>query len=99
MRDTSDFDPIQAERLHQLIDFPRRDAMHVGFLHHREERVLRPPAGLEERRKVRARSDLRDRQLDRADPRVPRPHPVAVAVAGALRRPLMPVGADQAGDL
>ena len=85
MRDTSDFEiPSSAQRLHQVIDLPRRDAVHVRFLHHRQQRVLGPPARLQQRREVRARPDLRDRQLDRAHARVPRPRPAAVAV----RRPL-----------
>ena len=92
-------DAVQAERLHQLVDLPRRDAMHVRFLHDREQRVLRPPARLQQRGKIRARPHLGDRQLDRAHPRVPRPHPVAVAVARPLGRALVPVGANQAGDL
>ena len=76
MRDTSDFEiPSTPERLHQVVDLPRRDAVHVRFLHDRQQRVLGAPAGLQQRREVRPGPHLRDRQLDRAHPRVPRPRP------------------------
>ena len=76
IRDTSDFEiPSSAQRLHQVIDLPRRDAVHVRLLDDREQRVLGAPARLQQRREIRARPHLRDRQLDRAHPRVPRPRP------------------------
>jgi len=43
----------------------------------------------------RCRAYLRDRQLDRAHPRVPRPHAIPVAMRRPLGRALVPVGADQ----
>ena len=67
--------------------------MDVGFLHDRQA-----PAGLQQRWEVRPGPHLRNRQLNRADPPVPRPHPVAVTMPGALRRPLVPVSTDQASD-
>ena len=70
--------------------------MHVCFLHDPQEGVLGARARLEQGAKVGPGPHLRDRQLDGSGPRVPRPHPVAVPVAGALRRALMPLGADQA---
>ena len=92
-------DAVQAERLHQLVDLPRRDAVHVGFLHDRQQRVLGPPARLQQRREIRPRPHLRNRQLDRAHPRVPRPHPAPVAIRGPLGRPLVPLRPNQPGDL
>ena len=73
--------------------------MHVGFLHDGEQRVLGPPARLEQRRKVGAGLHLRDRQFDRAHPRIPRARSAPVAIGYALARPLVALGPDQAGDL
>ncbi len=92
-------DAIQAERLHQVIDFPRRDAVHVRFLHHGQQRVLGPPAGLQQRGEIRPGADFGDRQLDGPHPRIPRPRAAAVAIRRPLARALVPLGADQPGDL
>ena len=64
--------PVEAQRLHQLVDLPRRDAVHVGFLHDGQQRVLGAPARLQQRGEIRPRPHLRDRQLDRARPACPR---------------------------
>ena len=53
-------DPVQAERLHQVVDLPRRDAVHVRFLDDRQQRVLGPPARLQQRREVGPGPDLRE---------------------------------------
>ena len=100
MRETSGLrDAVEAERLHQLVDLPRRDPMHVRLLHDREQRVLGAPARLQQRGKVGPGSHLRNRQLDRAHPRVPRPRPTAIAVRRALAGALVTLSPNQAGDL
>ena len=82
-----------AHRLHQIVDRACRDALDVGFLDHRHQRLLRRPARLQEAREVAAPPQLGDRQLDPARTRVPVAVAVAVAVvqavgrAGACRRP------------
>ena len=73
--------------------------MHVGFLHDGEQCVLGSPARLQQRGKVSAGRHLRDRQLDRAHPRIPRARPAPIAIGHALARALVPLGPDQAGDL
>jgi hypothetical protein len=96
-RDLGLRDAVQAERLHQLVDLPRRDAVDVRFLDHRQQRVFGPPARLQQRREIGAGPHFRNRQLDRAHPCVPRPHPVAIPVARPVGRALVPVGTDQTG--
>ena len=49
--------------------------------------------------KVGPRPNLRDRQLDRAHPRVPRPRATAIAVRRPIARALVALGADQPRDL
>jgi len=57
----------------------------------------------EERAELERRAappELRDRQLELARPRLPRPRPIAIAVRKPLlRRPLTPASADQLADL
>jgi len=70
-----------AELLDDAVDLARGDAVDVGLLHDRDERLLGAPARLQEAREVpRARAQLRDRELDRAHARVPLARPVAVAL-------------------
>lgn len=80
---------VEPERLHEIVDLAGGDAVNVRLLHHPQQRPLRPPARLQQRGEVAARLHLRDRELDRADPRIRRPHAVAVAVPGALAGALM----------
>jgi hypothetical protein len=68
-------------------------------LDHGEERMLGAPSRLEQRRKVGARPELRNRQLYRAHPRVPGSRPVPVAVRRALATALVSLGANESGDL
>ena len=90
----------QPEALDELIDAARRDAAHIGLLHHRHQRLLGALARLQEAREVAALADLRDLQLDLARPRVPPPRPIAVAMRRAILGPALTVlGADQLGDL
>lgn len=90
-------DPINAERLHQVIDLPRRDAVHIRFLDDRRECVLRAPARLQQRREIGPGRHLRNRQLDRADARVPGAGPRAIAVGRAITAAFVTLRADEAG--
>ena len=89
----------------ELLDYPvdlaRGDAVDVGLLDDRDQRLLGAPARLQKRRKVsRARPQPGDRQLQLAHARVPRPLPVAIAPRRApLRRALAELGAHDRGDL
>lgn len=72
-----------AELLDHPVDLPGADAVDIGLLHDRDQRLLGTPARLQEARKVRrARPQLRDLQLQLTDARVP----AALAIAVALRR-------------
>src|SRR4029453_199328 len=76
--------PVHPQRLQQIVHLPRGHAVHVGLLDHRLQRSLRSSPRLEQRGKVAPRTHLRNRQLDRAHPRVPASHPVPVAVCASL---------------
>ena len=88
-------DPGQPHRLHQVVHAPGRDAADPGLLDHRHQRLLRRLPGLEEGREVAALPQLRDAQLQAAEPRVQRPVAIAVAVGRAIAGALVPTGADQ----
>ena len=98
-RDLALGDAAHAHRLDQVVDRAGRDALHIGFLDHRGQRLLGHAARLQEAREVAALPQLGDAQLDRAGARLP----VAVAVAVALGQPLRALlaiaGAGQAADL
>ena len=73
--------PLDPELMDELVDPAGGNAGTIGVGDHRHERLLRPPAPLEQPvGKVRALPQLRDRQLDRADAGVPAPLAIAVAV-------------------
>ena len=87
-----------AHRLDEVVDRAGRDALDVGLLDHRGQRLLGHPPRLEKARKVRALAQLGDAQLDRAGPRLPVPVAIAVAlgepVGGALAKAGAGLGAD-----
>ena len=91
--------PLMPMRLDQVVDRAGRDALDVGLLDHRGQRLLGHAARLQEAREVAALAQLGDAQLDRAGARLP----VAVAVAVALGQPLRALlaiaGAGQAAHL
>src|SRR6202030_3429312 len=87
-------DPRQPHRLHQIVDPPGRHAADPGLLDHRDQRLLRTLAGFEKRRKVAALPQLRDAQLQRAEPGVEGAVAIAVAPGGALPAALVAPGAD-----
>ena len=61
------------ELLDHAVDLARGDAVDIGLLDDRDQRLLGAPARLQKAREVRrARTQLRDRQLELADARVPR---------------------------
>ena len=73
----------------ELLHATGRHAGQVGIGNHRHERLLGAPPGLQQPvGEVRALPQLRDRELDRADARVPRPLPVSVADVDPLGRAL-----------
>ncbi len=74
---------VHPHRLDQIIDRPRRNSLHIGFLNDRCQRLLGHPARLQKTGKIAALAQLRDAQFHRARPGVP----VALAVAVALRQP------------
>ena len=51
---------VRAERLDQVVDLPRADAVQVGLHHHREQRLIDPPPPLQQRREERPGAQLRD---------------------------------------
>jgi hypothetical protein len=54
---------VGAERLDQVVDLPGGHAVQVGLHHHREQRLIHPPAPLQQGREERAGPQLRDPQL------------------------------------
>jgi hypothetical protein len=78
-------DAAHAQRLDQIAHRARGHALHVRFLDHGRQDLLRRARGLQKRRKVAARSQPGQLQVDRAGARVPRAIAVAVAAVGALR--------------
>lgn len=74
-----------AHGLHQVIHRPGRDALDVGFLDDRGQRLLGHPPRLKETRKVAALAQLRDLQLDRPGPGLPVTLAIAVALSQTVR--------------
>src|SRR5215212_7135125 len=90
----------QPEALDQLVDPPGRDAADISLLDDGQQRLLGPPARLQDAREIAALADLRDLQLDLTGPSVPAPRPVAVAMRRPVLRPaLTALGPDQLGHL
>ena len=75
-------DAVHPHGLNQIVDRAGRDALDIGLLHDRGERLLRHPARLEEAREIAALAQLGNAQLHRSGARLP----IAVAVAVALRQ-------------
>ena len=92
-------DAGHAHRLDQIVDRAGRDALDVGLLDHRGQRLLGHPARLQEAREVAALAQLRDAQLDRAGARLPDPVAIAVALVDPLGAALAMGGAGQPLDL
>src|SRR3954469_9361118 len=92
-------DAVHAERLHQVVDAARRDALHVRFLDHRDQCLLCASSGLEQAGEEASVPGTRTLELDRADARVPWPLAVAVAIPTPFRRPFVALGANVLGEL
>ena len=76
--------PVDPQLLHEPVDLPGRDAVHVRLQHDRDDRLLRTPPRLQKAREIRrAPTLLRDQQHDLTDPGLPRPRAIPVA----MRRP------------
>src|SRR3712207_9496030 len=72
--------------LFRSVDRAGQDAVDVGLLDDRRERLLGGPARLEEGGQVRALAQLRDREVDPPGARVPGALPITVAVVGSDRK-------------
>src|SRR5262249_35124336 len=80
---------LDAELPDELVDPPRRDASEVGVGDHGHERLLGPPTRLQKPvGEIAPLSELRHRELDRTDARVPAALAVAIALVPPLRRAL-----------
>jgi hypothetical protein len=77
-------DAVHAERLHQVIDRAGGDALDVGFLDDRSQRLLGHPARFQEAGEVAAMAQLGNAQLDGAGAGAPVSVAVAVTLVGAL---------------
>ena len=92
-------DAAHPHRLDQIVDRARRDALDVGLLDHRGERLLRHAPRLEEAWKIAAFPQLRDPELDRAGPGLPVPIAIAVPLRQALGALLAIGGTGELADL
>src|SRR3546814_1560756 len=77
-------DAIQAHGAHQIVDRAGGDALDVGFLDDRGQRLLGQAPGLQEGREVAPLAQLGNPQLDRAGTGLPVPVAVAVALVAPL---------------
>jgi tryptophanyl-tRNA synthetase len=82
--------------LHQVIYPPCGHAADPGLLDHRNQRLLRRLACLQERRKIAALPQLGNPKLQTAQPGVERAVAVAIAIGCSIRSSLVPAGTDQA---
>ena len=89
-------DPTQPHCLHQVLDPARRHATDPGFLDHRDQCLLGHFAGLEERREITALPQLRNAQLQPAEPGIEHAVAEAIAPGCALAAAFIASGADQA---
>ena len=88
-------DALDPQCLGELIDGTRADAVHVGLLHHAEQRAFVAPPRFQQAREVRALAQLRDLQLERAHARIPFPLAVPVAAGETALGALVRRSADQ----
>jgi hypothetical protein len=92
-------DPLQPHRPGHVVDPAGRHPFHIALHHHRSQGPLGPPARLQDRREVASLAQSRDLQPNRADPGVPVPGPIPVAVRHPLRGALTVLRADLGRDL
>jgi hypothetical protein len=84
-------DARHAHGLDEVIDRPRRDALNIGLLDHRRQRLLGHAPGFQKAREVAALPELRDAQFDRPGARLPVPVTISVALRPP-RRVLLAIG-------
>jgi hypothetical protein len=82
-----------------VLNLARADALDHGLLDYADQGLLAPLPMLDETRHVTAFAHLRHFQAERAQPRIPAPLAVTVAVPGAFLGPLMWLSADLLRDL
>src|SRR5215472_9882990 len=92
-------DPRQPHRLNQIVDTAGRHAADPGFLDDRDQRLLRALAGFEKRREIATLAQLRDAQLQRAEPGIEGALAVAIAPRAPLTAALVAPGTDQPLDV
>jgi hypothetical protein len=80
-------DAVQAHGLNEVVHRSGRDALDVGLLNNRGDRLFRHPSRLEEAREITALAQLGNPQFDRAGARLPVAVAIAVALGQALGRP------------
>ncbi len=90
---------VGAHRDHQVINLSGRGAGDVGLHHHREQRLVDPPAPLEQAREERPGPQLRDPQFHIPGRGRHHPIPIAIALGHPRLGPLMRLGADPRGRL
>jgi hypothetical protein len=90
---------VGTKRPHQVVDLAGGDAMQVGLHHHREQRLIDPPAPLQQAGEERPGPQLGDPQLQIPGRGGQQPRAVPVALSEPVSRPLMRGGADHLGEL
>jgi hypothetical protein len=83
----------------QVVDLAGGDPVQVGLHHHRKQRLVHPPAPLQQPGEERPRPQLRDPQLQIPSRGGCQPGPVPVALGQPLGCPLVWGGADHRGEL
>jgi hypothetical protein len=92
-------DALHAQRLDQVVDTPRRDALDVCLLDDGHQRALSTSPWFQQARKEAAIAHPWHLQFDRANARIPRPLAMTVAVAASLWRAFVPLCTDVLGEL
>jgi hypothetical protein len=85
---------VRAEGFDQVVDLPRRRAVQVGLHDHREQRLIDPPAPLQQAREERPGPQLRDLQLQIPSRRADRLRAMPIALRRASLSPFVRAGAD-----
>ncbi len=83
----------------EIVDGAGRDALHIGLLDHRRQRLLGHAARLEEAGEIGSLAELGNAQLHRSSARLPVAIPIAVALGHAIGRALAERGAGLRADL
>jgi hypothetical protein len=92
-------DPAQPHGLHQVIDPASGHAADPCFLDHGDQSLLGHLPGLQKAREIAALSQLRDFEIQRAQPGIEHALSIAVSPCRAVLGSLVPSSADQAFDI